>query len=261
MVFSWLRRRRRKKITSQEFPADWNRIIAANVAHDARLSDAQQRHLRNFVQIFVAETNWEGCHGLKITDEVKVTVAAQAALLTFNHPNNFFDHVLSVLVYPDEFIGKDVDVDSDGVVTERQRRTLGEAMWRGPVVLSWIDVLEGGRREAEGHNLVLHEFAHQLDMMNGRYVDGIPPLQTREQLQRWLAVMQPEYETLVANCRKRHWGVIDCYGAQNEAEFFSVLVEAFFERSGELRAQHPAAYDLLAGYFAIDPALWNSGAA
>ncbi len=256
MVFSWLRRRKRQALIAAGFPDTWNAIIAANVVHDALLSSSQRRRLREFVLVFVAETNWEGCNGFQMTEETKVTVAAQAALLALRKQVHYFEHVLSVLVYPDEFIGKDVDVNSDGIVTERQRRTLGEAVWRGPVVLSWIDVLEGGRREAQGHNLVLHEFAHQLDMMNGRHVDGIPPLETAEQLQRWLAVMQPEYETLIANCRHRRWGVIDCYGAQNEAEFLAVLVEAFFERATELQTRHTDSYKLLADYFEVDPASW-----
>ncbi|MEQ9411397.1 MAG: zinc-dependent peptidase [Fuerstiella sp.] len=259
MIFGWFRKRRRQRILAAPFPDDWNQIIAGNVAHDAHLPDSQRTRLRQFVQIFVAEKNWEGCNGLKMTDEVRVTIAAQAALLVLNAADRFFDHVLSILVYPDEYVSRDVETDADGIVTEQHTPMLGQAVWRGPVLLSWADVLAGGQRRSHGGNLVLHEFAHQLDMMNGWNVDGIPPLDSAAELQRWVTVLKPEYELLVARCRRRHRGVIDCYGAQNEAEFFAVLVESFFEKADRLRDGHPHAYQLLCDYFGVNPAAWTAG--
>lgn len=258
-MFGWFRRRRRKKILAAAFPEEWNRIISRNVQHEQYLTAEQQQRLRDRIQIFVAEKNWEGCRGLNITDEVRVTIAALASLLVLEvQPEVHFDHVLSVLIYPNSYVGKDVEITRAGVVMERGQARLGEAWWRGPVILSWHDVLSGGQRESAGQNLVFHEFAHQLDMMNGQHVDGIPPLQTREQLERWLKVMSPEYERLVDNCRRRRRGVIDCYGATNAAEFYAVVTEVFFENPHPLRKHHPQVYDLLRDYYGLDPATWDA---
>lgn len=257
MLFSWLKRRRRKKILDEPFPEEWNAIIAANVFHDRQLSDQQRTRLRQRIQIFVAEKNWEGCRSFRITDEVKVTVAAQACLLVLEHPDIYFDHVLSILVYPNSYVAKGIEITRAGVVLESGQARLGEAWWRGPVILSWSDVLAGGRLEAPGHNLVLHEFAHQLDMMNGRLANGVPPLETKEQVQRWLDVLGPEYDKLVERCRRGHRGFIDCYGATNAAEFFAVLTEVFFENPHQLTVHHPEAYDVLKDYFRLAPASWT----
>ena len=134
---------------------------------------------------------------------------------------------------------------------------LGQAEWQGPVVLSWPDVLAGGRGESHGENLVLHEFAHQLDMMNGSLVDGIPPVPTADEMRRWSALFETEYSQLKARCQQRILTAIDCYGTQNEAEFFAVLVEAFYERSPYLQQDHEDCYQLLADYFRVDPASWR----
>ena len=207
--------------------------------------------------MFVAEKNWEGCNGFEITDETKVTIAAQACLLVVGLQNVYFDHVLSILVYPNSYVAQTVETTRGGVVVEGGNARLGEAWWRGPVILSWSDVLSGGRRESSGSNLVFHEFAHQLDMMNGRTVDGTPPLKTREQLRRWVEVMEPEYRRLVEDCRRGHHRLIDCYGATNVAEFFAVLTEVFFERPQSLNMHHRQVYDVLSDYFRLDPASWT----
>ena len=260
MIFRWLRNRRRARLCAVPFPASWEKIIAANVLHDEHLSAEQRIHLRRFVRVFVAEKNWEGCRGQVITDEVKVTIAAQAALLTFGRDDLWFDYVLSILVYPDEYLAKDLDTNADGIVTETGQARLGEAVWQGPVILSWRDVLAGGRREYQSSNLVLHEFAHQLDMANGRFVDGIPPLDSRERIQRWIDVMKVAHDQLLAACTAGQWVGLDCYGAQNAAEFLAVAVEAFFENSVTLRRMHPDVYQLLQDYFRLDPCEWGDDA-
>lgn len=256
MIFSWLRRRRRRKLLAVPLPDRWKQIIVENVWQASHLTESQMIQLHDFVRIFVSEKNWEGCNGFQITDEAKVTVAAQAALLAFGEHGRYFDHVLSILIYPSEFVAKDRETNSAGVVVESDTAMLGQAVWRGPVLLSWPQVLTGGRRRPWGSNLVLHEFAHQLDMMNGQHVDGLPPISSRDELQRWQAVMKPEFEQLRRDCRHRHRTVLDCYGTTNEAEFLAVLVEAFFERSAAMKERHSAAYELLSDYFQVDPASW-----
>jgi Mlc titration factor MtfA (ptsG expression regulator) len=245
------------QIIAQAFPEEWNAILRANVFHDQRLSDGQRARLRELIQVFVAEKNWEGCNGFAVTDEVKVTIAAQACFLVLGLQDANFDHVLSILVYPDSYVAQTVETTRAGVVVERGHARLGEAWWRGPVILSWSDVLAGGRRESPGRNLVFHEFAHQLDMMNGRMLDGTPPLETKEKLQRWVGVLEPAYHRLVEECRLGLRGVIDCYGTTNVAEFFAVVTESFFEHPQSLNNDHPLVYEVLRDYFRLDPITWR----
>jgi hypothetical protein len=258
MLLQWLRRRRRARISAEPFPAAWSRVLAENCFHYQDLSQSQQARLRTLVQIFVAEKNWEGCRGFEITDTVKVTTAAQACLLVLGLDEVYFDNVLSILMYPNSYVANNVEITRAGVMMEGGQPRLGEAWWRGPVILSWSDVLAGGRCETPGHNLVIHEFAHQLDMMNGHLVDGTPPMETKEQFQLWIDVLEPEYRKLVEDCRRGHRGLIDCYGATNVAEFFAVLTEAFFERPASLDRHHPEVYAILQRYFRLDPASWNT---
>jgi len=258
MIFNWFKNRRRTKILATPFPDSWNELIRDNVVHDQHLTHEQQKKLRRLVQIFVAEKNWEGCGGLGMTDEIKVTIAAQACLMVVGMDADlYFDHVLSILVYPTGYVAPGAHVSGNGLVLESGQPRLGEAWWRGPVILSWADARSGGRRETPGHNLVLHEFAHQLDMMNGRITDGTPPLKTKDQHDRWVSVLGPEFDRLVENCSCGHRGFIDCYGATNPAEFFAVITEAFFERPGVLRLHHADAYNVLRDYYGLDPAEWT----
>ncbi|MEZ6060218.1 MAG: zinc-dependent peptidase [Planctomycetaceae bacterium] len=257
MIFNWFRNRRRAKLVARPFPDAWESYIANNVVHAGQLTEEQQHRLRRLIPVFVAEKNWEGCGGLTLTDEIRVTVAAQACLLVVGMPRDvYFDHVLSILVYPTGYVAAGTQITRAGLVIHGGEPRLGEAWWQGPVILSWSDVLAGGRMESPGHNLVLHEFAHQLDMMNGRFVDGTPLMETQEQFERWVEVLEPEFDRLVEDCRRGHHGFIDCYGSKNAAEFFAVLTEAFFERPRSLRNHHPAVYEVLRDFYHLDPAAW-----
>lgn len=253
---AWLKQRRRAKLLAQPFLSAWEGIIEANVFHDQQLDPEQRAKLRQLVAIFVAEKHWEGCHGLAISDEIKVTIAAQACLLVVGLDEVYFDHVVSILVYPTAYVGAETEISRAGVVIEGGQARMGEAWYRGPVVLSWADALAGGRHEQPGHNLVLHEFAHQLDMMNGRRIDGTPRLQNSTQYRRWGEVLQPEYEKLINDCEHGRRGFIDCYGATSVGEFFAVLTESFFERPAILRQYHLETYEVLRDFYQLDPASW-----
>ena len=257
MLFDWFKKHRREKILATPFPEQWNQLIRDNLVHDRHLTSEQQKKLRRLVQIFIAEKNWEGCGGLVMTDEIKVSIAAQACLLVVGmDEDQFFDHVLSILVYPTGYVAGGTHVSSNGLVLEGGQPRLGEAWWRGPVVLSWAEAQAGGRMETPGRNLVLHEFAHQLDMLNGRITDGTPPLNSRAKYDRWVSVLGPEFDRLVENCRGGYHGFIDCYGATNPAEFFAVITETFFERPNALKSHHEAAYEVLSEYYCLDPMQW-----
>ena len=256
MLFRWLTRRRRRRILSRPFPEEWQEILRLNVRHWQQLQPQQQARLRQLIQVFVAEKNWEGCRGLVMTDEIRVTIAAQACLLVVAQDDIYFDHVLSILVYPDAYVAPEVEITRGGVVIEGGEPRLGEAWWRGPVILSWQDVLAGGRGEIPGRNLTIHEFAHQLDMLNGRVVDGTPPLADAGQVRRWIDVMEPAWRDLTDACGRGHRGFIDCYGATNVAEFFAVLSEVFFEEPHQLLRHHEDVYSVLRDYSGLDPATW-----
>lgn len=250
MIFSWLRKRRRRQILAQPFPPEWLHYLEQNVLHYRYLSGAEQARLRDDLRILVAEKNWEGCGGLGMTDEIKVTIAAQACLLVLGMEHNYFDRVKSILVYP---YGYHAEGREAGGILESPSARLGEAHYRGPVILSWAEVLEDGRRPSHGKNLVYHEFAHQLDMLDG-VINGTPPLKSRAQAERWKEVMTAEYESLIRASEHGRATLLDQYGATNEAEFFAVATECFFDRPVPMQQRHPQLYQLLGEYYNQDPA-------
>jgi len=253
MLFSWLQRRRRAKLLAKPFPPEWLTYLHKNVAHYQHLSEKEQARLRDDLRIFIAEKHWEGCGGLKITEEIQVTIAAQACLLVLGMRHNYFDRVASILVYPRGYRVPTEDPTRDDPIYDERTARLGEAHYRGPVVLSWAEVLSEGRAPAAGHNLVIHEFAHQLDFLDG-VVNGTPPLKDEAQLRRWHEVMTAEYQRLILESASGQATVLDQYGATNEAEFFAVATECFFDQPIALRLRHYQLYELLREYYQQDPA-------
>ena len=252
MLFAWLKQRRRRQLLATPFPDEWLTYLRNNVSLYAPLTEAEQAKLRDDLRVFVAERHWEGCAGLAVTDEMKVTIAAQACLLILNIEHDYFSRVPSILVYPSGYRAPAERHGPDGTVGPDPGR-LGEAWYRGPVILAWDSVLGGGKDAHDGQNVVLHEFAHQLDFLDG-YADGTPPLSSREEYRRWRDVMTDEYERLVRESEHGHARVLDAYGATNPAEFFAVATEAFFEKPVQLQKRHPALYEVLRGYYRQDTA-------
>jgi Mlc titration factor MtfA (ptsG expression regulator) len=252
MLFAWLKQRRRRQLLATPFPDEWLAYLRDNVALYTTLTDAEGAKLRDLLRVFAAERNWEGCGGLTVTDEMKVTVAAQACLLVLNIDHDYFGRVPSILVYPSGYRSPAERHGPDGTVNPDPGR-LGEAWYRGPVILAWDSVLGGGKDAHDGQNVVLHEFAHQLDFLDG-YADGTPPLSSREEYRRWHDVMTAEYDRLVRESAQGRARVLDAYGATNPAEFFAVATEAFFEKALPLRQRHPALYEVLRGYYRQDTA-------
>lgn len=259
MFFQWFRQTRRHRILEQPFPEEWLPILERNVYHYSRLTADEQAKLRDDLRIIVAEKYWEGCNGFTVSDEVKVTIAAEASLLLLGFKDQYFDMVQSVLVYRDAYRAHSQRVAQGGVILEGDSDREGEAWYRGPVVLSWADALAGARHGHHGSNLVLHEFAHQLDMQNGRTADGTPPLESVEQYRRWQEVFTSEYERLIRDCERGRPTVIDYYGTTNAAEFFAVTTESFFERPTRLAQHHPDLYEIFRDYYHQDPAKREPG--
>jgi Mlc titration factor MtfA (ptsG expression regulator) len=252
MILDWFRNRRRRQLLAEPFPPEWLKYLESNVSVYPTLSEAEQARLRDKVRIFIAEKTWEGCGGLPITDEIKVTIAAQACVLVLGYDNFYFEKLRTILVYPHGYVAPQETVNQAGIIDEGGSGRLGEAHYRGPVVLSWSDALAGGKTHRDGKNLVYHEFAHQLDMLDGA-ADGTPPM-PGGQLARWRDVMTAEYERLVRDSEHGRATLLDEYGTTNEAEFFAVATECFFEKAAHMQRRHPKLYEVLRDFYRQDPA-------
>lgn len=248
-----LRGLRRRKLRELPLPDAWWSAIDRNVPYARTLSAEDRRELAGSVQILLAEKNFEGCGGLVLTDEIRVTIAAQAAVLLLHRETDYYASLKSVLVYPSAYVARSNAVQPDGTIRETPQARLGESWTRGAVVLSWSDVQSGAADPRDGHNVVFHEFAHQIDGEDGA-MDGSPALPSRARYREWARVLGGEYEQLVARIHDGHRSVIDGYGATNSAEFFAVVTEAFFERPNALRNKHAALYDELVAFYRQDPA-------
>ena len=254
ILFAWLQERKRRRLLTQPFPDEWLQILSANFAHYRLLTLAEQTKLQQDLRILIAEKNWEGCRGLILNDEIKVTIAAQAALLVLGFKRQYYSKLQLILVYPDAYVAPGQSITKGGLVLEGNSNRQGEAWYRGPVVFSWADALAGGRNQADGHNLVFHEFAHQLDMQNGRTIDGTPDLATKVQYDRWQQIVRSEFEQLQRDCEAGQATLLDCYGATDIGEFFAVSTECFFERPIPMKALHAELYEIFRDFFNQDPA-------
>jgi Mlc titration factor MtfA (ptsG expression regulator) len=256
-MFEWWHERKRVEILEAPFPNAWRDVLERNVAHYARLTQEEQQRLRDLTQVFVAEKSWEGCGGLALTDEMRVTIAAQACLLVLELPHRMYRNVESILVYPSTVQRPEqrpgVFVRSRDLVAQGPVALMGEAHHGGPIVLAWDRVLRDAKQPADGQNLVYHELAHKLDMLDGN-ADGTPPLESREEIQRWVEACESAFLDLRQRAERGEPSLIDAYGATNEAEFFAVATEHFFDRPRSLREQLPDLYAVLSGFYRQDPA-------
>ena len=252
-MLGFFKDRHRKRLKARPFPNEWLRIIKARVAFFVRLAAADQAELLDHTQIFLAEKNFEGCAGQKITDDVRVTIAAQACLLLLHRKTDYFPRLLTILVYPSTYLADEQRPITADIWEEGKQARSGEtARQMGSMVLAWDAVKAGAADPSDGKNVVLHEFAHQLDYEN-LAADGAPALETRKQQLAWREVMRTEFASLRAAEATGIPTLLDTYGATNAAEFFAVSTEAFFERPIMLRAQHPRLYSELHNYFRQDP--------
>ena len=249
--------RRRKKLRSRPFPPAWRDILERRVPYFCHLPRALQRQVEQHVQVFVAEKQFTGCAGFEITDEVRVTVAAQASLLILNRETDYYGTLREILVYPGAFlVDRVIPVAGNPVLQAQTTRALsGESWTRGHVVLSWQDVVEGGAIPDDGRNVVIHEFAHQLDQQKG-YANGAPWLGSRHRYPRWSQVLSEEFARLQQSTFTGEPSLFNPYGATNPAEFFAVISEVFFERPREMASLYPALYAELSSLYRVDPASW-----
>lgn len=247
---------RRNRLKQRLFSPLWAAILENNIAIYRHLSAEQRRRLQGHVQVFLAEKQFIGCNGLQITEEIRVVIAAIACLLLLNEQGNYFPKLRSILVYPSAYWVTETVANGDFVVEERRVARLGESWTTDQVVLAWEQIKHDTANWQDGHNVVLHEFAHQLDQAEGR-ATGVPVLSKAADYRLWAQVMTQEYQQLCQDVQQGAKTVIDRYGATNPAEFFAVVTETFFEKPRLLLKRHPALYQLLLQFYQLNPVDWG----
>ena len=271
----WWRARRRAAQMTRPLPSTALTAIDRNVPAVRSLPAGLRERLDALVGVFIAEKEFIGCNGFVVTDEVRATIAALASLLVLGRRGHY-DELHSVLVYPTAFWVEDEVEDEAGVVEKRRRVLSGEAWESSRIILSWEDVLEAARAPGEGYNVALHEFAHYLDA-EGLGLAAPPPSPLPRERERshevrvrapaegrvratsaWADDLADEFESLLDAVDRGEETFLDPYAAEDEAEFFAVATEDFFERPVDLRDAHPRLYGLLQEFYALDPAAWDA---
>jgi Mlc titration factor MtfA (ptsG expression regulator) len=205
--------------------------------------------------VFISEKDFVGCNGIEINDEIKVTIAAQACLLLLNRKTNYYPKLKTILIYPSAFLKEQKQRNADGVQYTQHIALSGESWGFGKIVLSWEDSLHGAELPNDGHNVVIHEFAHQLDQENGK-ANGAPILGKNQNYQCWSEIFSKQFEILRHQASTGKPSIFDYYGATEPAEFFAVVSEVFFEKSKQFYQQHPELYKQLTDYYKVDPIHW-----
>lgn len=247
--------RRRAALRLQPFPAAWRAILRRRVPVVARLPVPLQQRLKGHVQVFLADKAFIGCQGQPVSDEHRVTIAAQACLLLLGQADArapVFPQLRQVLVYPGPFAVQRPVAAPGGVQQLQQQALAGESWQQGQVLLSWPDARAGAADADDGQNLVLHEFAHQIDQDKGE-ADGRPWRAAAATRRRWQAVMDAAFEHL----RAQPSALLGDYAAQSPAEFFAVLTERFYEQPAALADEWPAVYQELVALYQVDPRAWT----
>jgi Mlc titration factor MtfA (ptsG expression regulator) len=245
--------RRRQQLRAKPFPAEWVEIIQRTVPFYARLPQDDQRELQGHIQVFLAEKRFEGCGGLTLTDEIRVTIAAYACVLLLHRETDYYPLLVTILVYPHPFVVSRYQAGPAGQVVEADQALAGESWRHGNVALAWDEVQHSAFDPQDGHNVVFHEFAHQLDEEDGS-ANGAPVLPRRSMYGAWARILGTDFAELVRDAEEGRASVLDQYGATNPAEFFAVATEAFFEQPVMLRSWHPQLYAELMLYYQQDPA-------
>jgi len=253
LAWTLVRAQRRRRMLHMPFPAAWRALLAERVSLYRRLPPGMRPRVELAARRLLARTDFIGCGGLEVTEDMRLIIASQAAVLVANRDPHAYDALYSVLVYPSEFVVEDRIEDEYGLVTEGSRALSGQTIDVARIVLSWDDV-EAGLAGDDGYNVVLHEFAHHIDhVMEGALTDGgaLAPAAAR-----WHATLQSEYDALCDAVDRDEDTLIYPYGAEDLVEFFATATEVFFERAVEFRAAHPRLHAQLCDFYGVDPAGW-----
>jgi Mlc titration factor MtfA (ptsG expression regulator) len=245
----------RDRLMAKPVPRHWLNIIESNLAIYHSLEIHQQKQLQGYVQVFLKEKQFIGCMGLQVTEEMRVTIAAIACLLLFGDRKTYFPNLRSIMIYPHAYIVNEIVMRDHYIVEERLVARLGESWTQDQIILSWEQIQQDLRNWQDGHNVILHEFAHQHDQEDGR-AEGVPILPRTLDYALWAKVMTTDYLQLCDQVERQHKTIIDSYGATNPAEFFAVVTETFFEKPKQLYQHHSSLYELLQRYYQLDPRQW-----
>lgn len=246
--------RRRLVLRARPFPREWRAILQKNVPYYEKLPAEDCKELEGHIQVLMAEKSFEGCGGLVMTEEIQVTIAAQASILLLHRQPHYYLGLDSILVYPHAFVAKGYQELAPGYRLETEQVHLGESWQKGALILSWDEVQAGAADIHDGHNVVLHEFAHQLDTEDGR-ADGAPILPRRSMYVAWARVLSREFAQLREDKRRGHHSLLNQYGATNAAEFFAVATEFFFEKPRQMLDKQPELYEELKMFYQQDPGM------
>jgi len=250
----WSRQQIRTSLLAAALSDHQRAIVAEQVPLTRRLPSELRGKLEGKINAFLSQVEFIGCNGLEVNEEMQLSIAAQACLLIVNS-DTWYEHLHTILIYPGAFKSRQTE-HKGYVVTERETVRTGESWSRGPVVLSWAHTKQGAINEKDGHNVVFHEFAHQIDDLSGR-ANGIPILDKSQSFADWGHVFVEAYESHVQHVHAGRNTVFDAYGAEGPEEFFAVAVEVFFERPVALKRKEPAVYKQLAMLFRLEPSTWE----
>ncbi len=251
-----LQRSRRNNLFLKPLPTDWIQILENNVSIYSLLPQNLREELYGRINIFLDEKEFIGCAGLQISNEIRITIAGNACILLLKRDKRCFPRFTTILIYPDTYVSKEVKSDGLIVVHEESVRA-GESWYRGPVVLSWADVMRGSLNNSDGHNVVLHEFAHKLDEEN-EIMNGLPVLRDSSHYAEWAEVLSKEFDSLLIRADRGTNSVIDAYGAVSPSEFFAVATESFFEKPLQMKNKLPDLYQQFRRFYDLDPAAWRN---
>lgn len=246
---------RRQKIASAPLAQTYIDILQRNVGLYAVLPENLKLALHRGINLFLFDKEFVGCDGQEISDEVKLTIAGNACLLVLAQTRPIYPSFQTILVYPSTYVVTQKTHDGQVVFDEHSARA-GESWYRGPIVLSWSDIMHGSMNIADGHNVVIHEFAHKLDEENG-VMDGLPILRDSSHYGEWSKVLNSEYTAFLKRVERRKNKVIDEYGAVSPVEFFAVISESFFEKPKRMKSKLPELYSQLQLFYGLDPASWR----
>ena len=252
----WQAHRETQVLLRRAIPEPLWQLTLARLPFLAARPASDLAELRRLASLFLDEKEFSGAGGLAVDDAMAVCIAAQAVLPVLRFGLTPYRSFVGIVLHPDEVVARREVTDDDGIVHTYDEALSGEAMSGGPVMLSWVDVSESGESADWGYNVVIHEFAHVIDMGDGE-ADGVPPLPSPTEREAWIAVIDPAFERFCAEVDGGRETLLDPYGATSVEEFFAVSVETFFTNPKEMRARHPDWYGMLARYFQQDPAAFS----
>ncbi|MGB3739773.1 MAG: M90 family metallopeptidase [Pontixanthobacter sp.] len=247
--------RKRERLLADPLTSEQRRIVSELVPIVRRMPASLRPKLEGKVNMFLDQITFHGNNGLEVMERMKLSIAAQACLLIVNSPV-WYNTLRTILIYPYTFRANRNTHDGN-VVHESDIGSLGESWDRGPVILSWDDALKGGLDPGDGHNVVIHEFAHQLDALTG-HTNGIPILRKGQGFADWEKAMLDAFQDHVGRVESGRPTLVDAYEATNHQEFFAEAIVTFFEKPEDLRDEEPALYAQLVKLLALDPAQWSA---